>query len=335
MRRATLLVLLGLGLLGAPAAAQHAAGHAGAAAAEVSIGFDRVTPLRVDVVTGETVMWTNDSVRVHTATADDASYDSGRLSTTDTFSHTFTAAGEVPYHCSLHPVIRGVVAVHDLLLNAPPTAASTGRSFVLSGRAGSAVAPQTPVSLQADAGAGFAPVATTVVGPDGTFSATFTPTATATYRAVAGAVTSPSIDLLVLDRRIGLTTQRARGRTVLRANVAPASRGGHVVLQLFLPERFGWWPVQRARLDGSSSARFSVRTRRRLQARVVLTLPDGATRLAVSRTVHVGRARQRSSSAASAPVRGATARRPPLVARRTSRGATTRAAAASQYTRGT
>jgi plastocyanin len=291
MRRAALLVVLGLSLAGAPAAAQHAAGHAGAAETPVSIGFDRVTPAHLDVVTGDTVMWTNDSVRVHTVTADDESYDSGRLSTSDTFSHTFTATGEVPYHCVLHPVIQGVVAVHDLLLEAPPTAASAGRAFVLSGRASSAVAPQTPVSLQADSGAGFVPVAAAVIGADGTFSATFTPTATATYRAVAGAVTSTSVDLLVLDRHVALSTQRAKGRVVLRTTVGPASRGGHVVLQLFLPERFGWWPVQKARLDGASSARFSVRTRRRLQARVVLTLPDDATRLAISRTVHVGRPR--------------------------------------------
>lgn len=289
MRRAALLVLLGLGVLGAPAAAQHAADHASTAATPVSIGFDRVIPAHVDIVTGETVMWTNDSVRVHTTTADDGSYDSGRLSTSDTFSHTFTATGEVPYHCSLHPVIQGVVDVHDLVLDAPPTAASPGRPFVLSGRAGTALAPQAPVSLEADSGAGFVPVASTVIGADGTFSATFTPTATASYRAVAGAASSPPVDLLVLDRRITLSTQRVRGRVILRTNVNPVSRGGHVVLQLFLPERFGWWPVERARLDRSSSARFVVRTRRRLQARVVLTLPDGATRLAISRTVHVGR----------------------------------------------
>jgi plastocyanin len=291
MKRAALLVMLGLGLVGAPAAAQHAAGHAGASETPVSIGFDRVTPARVDVVTGDTVMWTNDSVRVHTTTADDESYDSGRLSTGDTFRHTFTTPGEVPYHCSLHPVIQGIVAVHDLLLEAPPTAASAGRPFVLSGRASSAIAPQTPVSLEADSGAGFVAVAATVIDADGTFSASFTPTATATYRAVAGAVTSTPVDLLVLDRRIALSAQRARGGMVLRTTVAPTSPGGHVVLQLFLPERFGWWPVQKARLDGTSSARFAVRTRRRLQARVVLTLPDDATRLAISRTVHVGRPR--------------------------------------------
>jgi plastocyanin len=291
MRRAALLVVAALALAlagGVPARAQHAAaGHA--TEVPVSIGFDRVTPVNVDVVTGDAVMWTNDSVRVHTITADDETFDSGRLGSASTFAHTFAAAGEVAYHCSLHPFIQGTVAVHDLLLAAPSTAASPGRPFALSGRASSALPASTPVSLEADSGAGFAPVAAAVLGADGTFSASFVPRATATYRAVAGALTSPPVQLLVLDRKITLTAGRA-GRTgrVLRTTVAPASRGGHVVLQLFIPERFGWWPVRQERLDGASSARFTVHTRRRLRARVVLTLPDGATRLAVSRTVHVG-----------------------------------------------
>jgi hypothetical protein len=64
--------------------------------------------------------------------------------------------------------------------------------------------------------------------------------------------------------------------------VAPAARGQTVVLQLHLPERFGWWPVRRARLDRASRARFVVHTRRRARARVVLTRTDGATPLARS-----------------------------------------------------
>jgi hypothetical protein len=64
-----------------------------------------------------------------------------------------------------------------------------------------------------------------------------------------------------------------------------------VVLQLHLPERFGWWPVRRARLDGSSRARFVVRTRRRVRARVVLTRPDGATPLALSRILRAAATR--------------------------------------------
>ena len=72
------------------------------------------------------------------------------------------------------------------------------------------------------------------------------------------------------------------------ARVAPASHGAPVVLQLRLPQHFGWWPVARAKLDHDSMARFSLRLRHRYPARVVLTLRDGATALAVSRTLHVG-----------------------------------------------
>jgi plastocyanin len=291
MRRAVLLAVLALAALGVPALAlaQHPAGHGGAGAgAAVSILFDRVIPEQLDIVAGDSVTWTNDSVRNHTVTADDEAFDSGRLFSADTFVHEFDVVSDVPYHCKLHPGIRGVVSVHDLLLHAPSTAASARRAFLLSGRASSALPAGTPVSLEADSGAGFVPVASATLAPDGTFSASFVAAATAHYRAVAGGVTSPAVELVVLDRSMTLTARRAGRAMVLRTTVAPASRGGHVVLQLFLPERFGWWPVQRARLDGRSSARFTVRTRRRLQARVVLTLPDGATRLAISRTVRVG-----------------------------------------------
>ncbi|HUR83852.1 MAG TPA: hypothetical protein VMY78_00780 [Solirubrobacteraceae bacterium] len=292
MRRAALLAVVAAVLAVSPATAQHVAGHeTGPSAARVQIGFAAVSPLRVDVVSGESVTWTNGSARAHTVTADDVSFDSGRLASTTTFTHRFDATGEAPYHCKLHPTIRGVVAVHDLLLQPPPGAASPGRSFVLSGRASSALAAGTAVSLQADSGSGsgFGEVASVPLEDDGSFTASFVPTATATYRAVAGGLESPPVQLLVLDRRVTVATTRTKGGGMsLRTTVTPASPRQHVVLQLFLPERFGWWPVRKARLDGHSSASFAIRTKRRLRARVVLTLPDDATRLAISRTVRVG-----------------------------------------------
>jgi plastocyanin len=187
MRRAALLAVLLAVALGAPAAAQHAAagGHAGAApAARVNILFDRDDPAAIDVVAGDSVLWTNVSVRNHTVTADDQSFDSGRLFSDDTFAHSFDSVGAVPYHCMRHPSIQGVVNVYDLLLQAPPAAASAGRAFVLDGRASSALAPGTTVTLEADSGAGFAPVTTVTLGEDGAFSASFVPATTATYRAV-------------------------------------------------------------------------------------------------------------------------------------------------------
>jgi hypothetical protein len=92
----------------------------------------------------------------------------------------------------------------------------------------------------------------------------------------------------VLDRKL-TASAAGHGRSVtVSAGVAPASPGAPVVLQLRLPQHFGWWPVARAKLDRASRARFSLRLRHRYPARVVLTLADGATVLATSRTLHVG-----------------------------------------------
>jgi hypothetical protein len=114
------------------------------------------------------------------------------------------------------------------------------------------------------------------------------PAATTAYRAVAGAATSPAVQLLVLDRRVGVAASRRGDRTTIRVHVVPASPRATVVLQLRLRERFGWWPVRRARLDARSRAEFRIRLHRRLRARVVLTLADGATALSRSPELRVG-----------------------------------------------
>lgn len=287
-------LLLALGAA-APAASQHGdvpnpAGDEAAAAADVhpvTIGFDSVRPARVDILTGDSVRWTNTSARTHTVTADDDRFDSGRLSSSATYTQAFPAPGETPYHCRLHPLIRGVVAVHDVLLDTPGQAAVPGRPFALSGR--TALPAGTPVSIEADSGAGFAPVAAAEVGSDGRFGVRLVPTTTAAYRAVAAAVTSAAVNLLVLDRQVDLTVRRTTaGRYALHVKVTPASRGGRVVLQLYLPERFGWWPVRQAKLGRDSATTFTVHPRRRFRARVHYTLADGATVLAASRTVRIG-----------------------------------------------
>jgi hypothetical protein len=158
-------------------------------------------------------------------------------------------------------------------------------------RGRAALTAGTSVTLEADRGAGFVPAATTTVQPDGTFVAPVVPGTTATWRAVSGADASPPVSLLVLDRRVAIRARRARRGLVISASVAPASPGATVVLQLLLHEHFGWWPVQRTKLDRSSAVRFPLRLRQRVAARVLLTLPDGATPLAVSRTVRLGPSR--------------------------------------------
>jgi plastocyanin len=273
MRRlAPLVVLLALALPAVAGGMDMAADDG----PQVSVLFGSVAPVNVDVVAGESVDWTNDSVRNHTITADDGSYDSGTLTAGSHYSRMFDTAGAFAYHCRLHPYIRGEVDVHRLLLDRPAEPAGAGRGYPLAGRA--ALAAGSSVGIEFDSGEGWQHVADAEVGPDGHFTAQVAPTASGNYRAVSAGEASPTVALLVLNRSV---TARAHGGRIT-ATVAPASPGATVVLQLYLKERFGWWPVAVHKLDKSSRAMFSLPKHRRVSARVLLTLPDRATGLASS-----------------------------------------------------
>jgi plastocyanin len=263
-------------------------GLADGAAPRVSIQFGAYAPATIDVLIGDTVRWSNDSTRNHTVTDDASAYDSGLLPPTYAFAHRFDAPGAFPYHCRLHPYIRGAVDVHELLLDRPEAAAESGRPFPLRGR--TALAPGTTVSIEVDdgSGAGYRHAANATAKPDGSFTALVTPTTSGTYRAVAGDHSSPPVQVLVLNHTITARARRGRYRTVISVHVTPPDLGATVVLQLNLRERFGWWPVARARLDAHSRARFVLRPNRPVSARVLLTLPDGATPLATSSIVPAG-----------------------------------------------
>jgi plastocyanin len=77
---------------------------------------DAYQPNPIQVSVGATVTWTNDDSQPHTATSGenvtpDGTFDSGILAPAATFEHTFTAAGEYPYFCLLHPNMVGTVSV--------------------------------------------------------------------------------------------------------------------------------------------------------------------------------------------------------------------------------
>jgi plastocyanin len=68
-------------------------------------------PFTASLAAGGVVEWGNDDGEDHTVTADDDSFTSGNINGGDTFSHTFTVEGAVPYHCELHPTMVGVITV--------------------------------------------------------------------------------------------------------------------------------------------------------------------------------------------------------------------------------
>ena len=286
MRRSALLAALCALVLPAGSGAMEA--DHGDGGATVSIAFAAFAPVTTTVLAGDTVMWSNDSVRAHDVTADDGAFDSGRMSTGAVFHRRFDEAGAVPYYCRLHSYMRGEVDVYRLLLNAPKdTTTAPGRSFVLSGR--SALEPGTDVRIEADSGGGYGAIGATKVTDDGTFKATVTPSASATFRAVAGDDASQSVSLLVLDRRVTANASTKAHRATVHALVTPASPGATVVLQLRLRDRFGWWPVARAKVGRDGRATLGAPVGRRVPARVVLTLADGATQLARTPAFSVGR----------------------------------------------
>ena len=122
MRRALLAAATVLALAPATATAQeHHGGEAQAGA--ISIGYADFAPAFSDVLTGDPIRWTNDSARRHDVAAVDGAFNSGILGAGAAFSRTFATAGDVAYYCTIHPFMRGVVSVHDLLLDRPASPA--------------------------------------------------------------------------------------------------------------------------------------------------------------------------------------------------------------------
>jgi plastocyanin len=250
-------------------ASQH--GHAGPPA-EILLRLAEVSPARMVVLTGEKVTWRNVSIRQHTVTSAAGGFDSGVIPTDDTYSHEFPAPGDFSYFCKLHPSVKGVIVVRDVVLEGPPTVVR-GEHFTLTGRG----TPADPTLLRNGVPAG------TVTPTAGGFSAEAVGDETAEW-AVAGA---DPVRVEVIERRV-LELSRRGGS--LHLTVAPAAPGATVVLQQRRKERFGWWPLRRARLDADSSATFKA-PRRRAPTRVVLTQADGATVLATSNSLRPTRSR--------------------------------------------
>jgi plastocyanin len=252
---------------------------AGADNRSVQIVDTAYDPPQVSVLIGDTVGWRNSSfINQHTVTS--GTFDSGPIVPGGGFFHDFTTPGAYAYACTIHPIMSGEVDVYGLLMVGPDQAVARGAATVLTGRASPGVGA---ISIEEDTGAGFHPVGS--AQPDaGAFKATVHPPANATYRAVSGTDSSPPVQVNVSDRS-AVTLKLSGGK--LRAHVDPLNARARVSLQFKLRERFGWWTVARARLDRKSNARFTVRRRESVWARVVLTRSDGWTPLAQSAPLRV------------------------------------------------
>jgi len=69
------------------------------------------TPKDITVKVGTAVTWTNGDDFAHSIESGDGSFDSEKLDSGATFSHTFDTAGTFKYRCGIHNSMTGSVVV--------------------------------------------------------------------------------------------------------------------------------------------------------------------------------------------------------------------------------
>ena len=99
------------GVSGSANPAAVAAPAASTASNQVTIDNFTFTPQTLTVPVGTTVTWVNRDDVPHSATSTEKRFNSGLLDTDEKFSFTFTAAGEYPYFCGIHPHMTGKIVV--------------------------------------------------------------------------------------------------------------------------------------------------------------------------------------------------------------------------------
>lgn len=83
------------------------------------VGF-AFAPQTVTVSVGDTVTWTNGDSVTHTASAIDASFDTGQIpGGTQSSPVTFNTAGTFAYHCRIHSAMTATIVVSNA--TPPPT----------------------------------------------------------------------------------------------------------------------------------------------------------------------------------------------------------------------
>jgi plastocyanin len=249
---------------------------------EVNVEFSAYGPSQLDVLPGETVLWSNVSQRTHTVTSDTGLFDSGHLPSGDRFSFTFSRPGTYKYHCTIHTSIVGEIDVRRVTLGPLPTAAvPLGDRVELDGRT-AAPAQSGRIERSLD-GTHFTTIAAVTPARNGVWRTTIPARETGDYRAVAGGSASESRRLIVGIRKVLVHPTR----TGVDVSVTPSAPYAPLLVEIYLRERFGWWPIAHRRLDYVSEA--ELRVPRGVRVRLVLVDRDGWTPIATSRVVRLRR----------------------------------------------
>lgn len=99
----------------------------------VSVQGSIFVPSHLDILVGDTVIWTNDDALMHTVTSgnpcsSNGQFNSGVMNPTDVFQFTFTSEGDFNYYCLFH-CIAGMTG--DVSVRAPTPVETPARSATL------------------------------------------------------------------------------------------------------------------------------------------------------------------------------------------------------------
>jgi plastocyanin len=95
----------------APAAGAVCAESAAAGEVSVSIENFAFNPADIQATVGQTITFTNGDSAPHTATLDDDSCGTPNIATGESDGLLFTEAGTYPFHCAIHPNMKGTITV--------------------------------------------------------------------------------------------------------------------------------------------------------------------------------------------------------------------------------
>ena len=97
----------------ASAPAAGAACSESAAAGEIAVSIEgfAFSPADITAKVGQTITFTNGDSAPHTATLDDGSCTTPNIAGGASDGLTFTAAGTYPFHCAVHPNMKGTITV--------------------------------------------------------------------------------------------------------------------------------------------------------------------------------------------------------------------------------
>ena len=116
-----------------------AAPAAAATTHQVDIQAFAFSPLDITICLGDKVQWTNLDTAPHTATSSDGWWDSGTLTTGNSFTWLFDKVGDFEYFCSIHAgMTHGMIRVRSLTADntaIPSTAPSTTNFMLCAGPA--------------------------------------------------------------------------------------------------------------------------------------------------------------------------------------------------------